>query len=199
MVDIVNDLKSIGYSVDVVTDNNVTVQFLKTAFSAYDVIILKMLAYKFNMRPYYLLTGEPVTPTANERYSEDIVAGHVDRSTQSVYGVSGQFFVKYYNGTVLKGKLIYVMAAESFLGVSDAFRTLGTEVFVGFTGPVYLNWGVGDAVTYLFFHNLASGMNVGVAYTFTMAYLRRGDTGEPVAAPFDTMMFLGNSSYVLRH
>ncbi len=198
-VDVTNDLKTIGYSVDVVTDNNVTVQFLKTALIPYDVVILKMLAYKFGMHPYYLLTGEPVTPTGNTQYNEDIIAGNVDKSTQSVYGVDGQFFTKYYNATGLRGKLIYIMASESFLGISDAFKILGASVFIGFTGPVYLNWGLGDEVTYIFFHDLVSGMNVGLAYTFTMAHLRRGDTGEPVASPFDTMMYLGNASYVLNH
>lgn len=198
VIEVMDDLRSIGYAVDFVKDTNVTVQFMKTGLRGYDIIILRMLAYRFAAHPYFLLTGEPVAPSDLEKNKDDIIAERVDRSTGSVYGVSGAFFERYYNSTSFNGKLVYIMAAESYLTLSDSFRGRGADVFVGYTGPVYLNWGIGDTVTLYFFRALTMGMNVNDAFFLTMSHLRHAGSGSFVAPPFDTMFWVGNGTFRIK-
>ncbi len=184
---IVDDLQSIGYTVDVIAGNNFTVEFLKENLGLYDVIIIRT-GVIWHEGPYRLLTMEKVVDKT--KYAEDLAEKRIYEVSQ-YYAVSINFFSYYYGNGGLDGKLIILLTSNMGMISSTLLRTCGARAVIGFSAPyLSLSWGTADLIIYRTIEYLCRGMTVqeAIRAIYWNVFLH---PWEPVY-PYSTLVYGGD-------
>jgi len=192
--DYVSLLESAGYMVDVLVNEDVSVPFMKTALSSYDLIILRTDAFTLEGTAYWC-TGEEVTITSfqqlNTTYATEIAAHELELSAACV-GFSPTFIHDYYPAGSLHG-LVYGLGSIS-MELSSAFISAGASVFLGFSNDIPLTWGRMDAFSIKFFSYMSQGDTVIDAKANLYSYLNRG---HGVTASWIQLSYTGDGTFAL--
>ena len=70
--DLINDLTSVGYSVDMLNDSQVTVELLESNLRDYSVIIFRTESIEFEGEALSFLTDETATEETINKYQQEI-------------------------------------------------------------------------------------------------------------------------------
>ena len=188
MPNIVSLLQHAGYQVDVLTNEQVSISFLKTGLSKYDLIILRTDFFNMESLTYYC-SGEPVTSNTKGTYASEIAAKELKIGV--CLGFSTLFLRdNYQNGTLRHGLVFALGGGTSDL--STEFLRDGSSVFIGFDQPFSLQWGRMDAYTEQYFKYLVRGYSVKDAQVELRSYLI---TGHGVTADWPQFRWVGDGDY----
>jgi hypothetical protein len=165
----VSVLQKAGYQVDVFLNGNVSIAFLETSLSNYDLIIFRTDSFSYEGAQYFC-AGDPVSPNTPAAFANQILLQEVQVS--ACVGFSLKFIQHNYSPGSLHG-LVYVLASASYQ-LSYVLRSAGASVFLGFTMDFSVRWGRMDAMTQKFFSYLADGYSVNDAIMRLSLYLRAG-------------------------
>ena len=191
--DLMSDLTSAGYSVDVMNDSQVTVEFLKSGLRDYSIIVLRTESIEFEREALSFFTGDIVSEETIAEYQEEISDELVAYSSSKVFRVFPSFIEHFYAPNGLEGKLIYFFSAFSS-SFSSSFMKAGVKVFIGYAGDVYLEWGIGDRATTSLFDFLCRGHNVEASVRETKQLL---NSRWSVSAPFNTISYVGDGTLTI--
>jgi len=183
----VSVLQKAGYQVDVFLNENVSIAFLETGLSNYDLIILRTDSFSYEGAQYFC-AGDPVTPESPGTFAAQILLQEVHVS--ACVGFSLNFIQHNYSPGSLHG-LVYVLASSAYQ-LSYAFHSAGASVFVGFGTDFSLRWGRMDAMTQKFFSYLADGYSVNDASMRLSLYLY---SGHGITANWVPISWVGDGNY----
>lgn len=145
-----NDLTSLltasGFAVDVLKNEQVTVDFFKTQLVNYKIIILRTEAYDWAHVTYWYL-GEFTTSESPAKYAADIAAKRLNFASFTA-GFTARFITDYYKSNPMPGSFVFMVASNSLL-LASAFKTGGASVFVGYWKPLNFGFGLVDDLTKL--------------------------------------------------
>ncbi len=181
--DLMNDLTSIGYSVDVLNSSQVTVEFLESTLINYSIIIFRTESIEFEREALSFLTGEIVSEETINKYQQEISDELVAHTSSKVFRIFPKFIEHFYAPNGLRGKLIYFFSAFSS-SFSSSFMKAGATVFIGYSGDVYLEWGIGDRATTSLFDFLCRGYDVDQSVRETNSCLIAGGAFLPHSIPY---------------
>ena len=182
-------IEKAGYQVDVFLNGEVSIAFLETGLSNYDLIILRTDSFAYEGADYYC-AGDPVTPKSSATFASQILLQEVHVS--ACVGFSTKFIQHNYPSGSLRG-LVYVLAPSS-ANLSYVFRSAGASVFIGYTMDFSLRWGRMDAMTQKYFSYLANGETVIDASWHLSLYLR---AGHGITADWLQLYWVGDGNYVI--
>jgi len=191
--DLMSDLTSVGYSVDVMNDSKVTVEFLESGLRDYSVIVFRTESIEFEGEALSFLTGEIVSGETVAKYQQEISDELVAYTSSNVFRVFPSFVEHFYAPNGLQGKLIYFFSAFSS-SFSSSFMKAGAKVFIGYAGDVYLEWGIGDRATISLFDFLCRGRDVDTSVRETKQLL---NSRWGVSAPFNTISYVGDGAFTI--
>jgi hypothetical protein len=191
--DLLSDLTSVGYSVDVMNSSQVTVEFLESALRDYSVIIFRTESIEFEGEALSFLSGEIVSGETIVKYQQETSDKLVAYTSSKVFRVFPSFIEHFYAPNRLQGKLIYFFSAFSS-SFSSSFMKAGAEVFIGYAGGNgwSLEWGIGDSATTALFDYLCRGYDVSTSVWKTKQLL---NSRWGVSAPFNTISYVGDRTY----
>jgi len=191
--DLINDLTSVGYSVDVMNGSQVTVEFLESGLKDYSVTVFRTESIEFEGEALSFLTGEIVSGETVAKYQQEISDGLVAYTSSKVFRVFPSFIEHFYAPKGLEGKLIYFFSAFSS-SFSSSFMKAGAKVFIGYAGGSgwSLEWGIGDSATASLFDFLCRGHDV---YTSVRETKQLLNSRWGVSAPFNTISYVGDGAF----
>ena len=188
--DLMSDLTSVGYSVDVLNGSQVTVEFLESGLRDYSVIVFRTESIEFEREALSFLTGEIVSEETINKYQQENSDKLVAHTSSKVFRIFPSFIEHFYAPNGLQGKLIYFFSAFSS-SFSPSFMKAGARVFIGYAGNVYLQWGIGDHATTSLFDFLCRGYDVKTSVRETKQIL---NSRWGVSAPFNTISYVGDGA-----
>ena len=181
-------LESAGYQVDVLMNGNVSISFLKSGLSDYDIIILRTDSFYYEGFSYFC-TGEPVTDNASETFAQEISNREIH--VGACIGFSAEFIRLNYLENSLRPGLVFVIDGYS-AELSSPFISAGASVYVGYYDAYPLGWGRIDALSIKWLSYLAKGNSVKEATPLLYNYLTGGH-GDTASWP--TIFWYGNGTY----
>jgi len=191
--DLISDLTSVGYSVDVMNSSQVTVEFLESGLRDYSVIVFRTESIEFEGEALSFLTGEIVSGETTAKYQQEISDGLVAYTSYKVFRVFPGFIEHFYAPDGLQGKLIYFFSAFS-TSFSSSFMKAGAKVFIGYAGGSgwTWDWGTGDSATTSLFDFLRRGYDVYTSVWETKQLLNSRWGASP---PFNTISYVGDGAF----
>jgi len=191
--DLMSDLTSVGYSVDVMNSSQVTVEFLESGLRDYSVIIFRTESVEFEREALSFFAGEIVSGETIAKYQKEISDELVAYTSSKVFRVFPSFIEHFYVPNGFEGKLIYFFSAFSS-SFSSSFMKAGAKVFIGYAGDVYLEWGLGDRATTSLFDFLCRGHDV---YTSVRETKQLLNSRWGISAPFNTISYVGDDEFTI--
>jgi len=188
-----SDLTSAGYSVDIMNGSQVTVEFLESGLRDYSVIVFRTESVEFEREALSFFAGEIVSGETIAKYQKEISDELVAYTSSKVFRVFPSFIERFYAPNGLEGKLIYFFSAFSS-SFSSSFMKAGAEVFIGYAGDVYLEWGLGDRATTSLFDFLCRGHDV---YTSVRETKQLLNSRWGISAPFNTISYVGDGEFTI--
>jgi hypothetical protein len=187
MATYVSLLEHAGYKVDVLQNEQVSISFLKTGLSKYDLIILRTDFYNDESLTYFC-SGEPVTRDTAGTFASEIAAKELRVGV--CLGFSILFLRDYYQSGSLRG-LVYALGGGT-AELSGEFLRAGSSVFIGYDQAFSLQWGRMDAYSQQYFKYLVRGYSVKDAQVELRSYLI---TGHGVTADWPQFRWIGDGDY----
>jgi len=191
--ELMSDLASVGYSVDVLNGSQVTVEFLESGLRDYSVIIFRTESIEFEREALSFLTGEVVTEENTNKYQQEISDELIAHTSSKVFRIFPSFIERFYAPNGLQGKLVYFFSAFSS-SFSSSFMKAGARAFIGYSGDVYLEWGIGDRATTSLFDFLCRGYDVDTSVRETKQLL---NSRWGVSAPFNSISYEGDGALTI--
>jgi len=166
----VSPLEHAGYHVDVLFNENVSVAFLRTGLSQYDLIVLRTDSFTREGLDFFC-SGEPVTSQSRTVFANEISLHELEVS--ACIGFSVAFLHHYYTQNSLREGLVYVLGGPS-AELSSAFLEGGASAFIGYYEPYSVQWGRMDAYSQKLISYLSQGYDVEDAVLKHYLYLHTG-------------------------
>jgi len=181
-------LERAGYSVDVLTDGNVSISFLRTGLARYDIIILRTDSFQYEGMDYFC-SGEPFTYGARHTYSAEISSQEV--SVGACVGFSTLFLRDNYPANSLRHGLVFVIGSDSGV-LASSFLASGAAAFIGYFETFSLSWGRMDVFSEKLLSYLASGSSVSDSVLQLTIYVHLGHGGT---ANWPSVYWTGDGTY----
>jgi hypothetical protein len=189
--DLITSLRSAGYRVDVITNGQVSVQFLRTQLRGYSLIILRTDSFLAQGLTYYCTGMIPVPPTGiiayQKAYASQIQARELQVSSCLAFSL---LFLQHNYPSGLNG-LLYVVGANG-QDLANPFLSAGGKVAIGYEDAVGVTWGRMDTMTLALFKYLTQGYTVIESFARVDAELHSGHGGT---ADWPEMYWLGNGDF----
>jgi hypothetical protein len=162
-------LEKVGYHVDVLVNENVSIAFLKTELAKYDVIIMRTASFSYE-GVNFLCSGEPITSNTTA-YASGISSNELHIGV--CLGFSSLFLRHNYGADSLRHGLVFMLGSGA-AELSSVFLSAGSAAFVGFYESFSMGWGSMDAFTQAFLKYLSEGNTVKEAIVELDMYLYSG-------------------------
>jgi hypothetical protein len=151
-------LTSAGYSVTVLNNGNVTLDFITTKLNNYNLIIWRTNTFSWNHATYWYV-GERANPQTLNKYSKDFTSGAVDMHA-GIIGVSLSFLQGRLAAASLQNVKLMVIISSTGDIVASAFTNAGVRSIIYCMGTITLQFGTIDDLTTELLSYLAKGQNV---------------------------------------
>jgi hypothetical protein len=160
-------LWSAGYNVTVLTDSEITVNFLTTKLNNYDVVIWRTNAYNW-LHVNYWYVGELSNHATLTAYASDYQAGWLD-NTNGILGISIDFISHHFGPGSLSHVKLMMMISSISIFVGQFLIKAGVKSFIDFYAGFSLQFDLIDYITAHIIRSLTSGKNVGDSVTNTVS------------------------------
>jgi len=182
-----SEVEDAGYQVDVLLNEKVTIEFLKTGLAAYDLIILRTDSFVLGGNTYYC-SGEPTSFETRVRLANEIASQEVRVGV--CVGFSAIFLHNSYPEDTLQPGLVYAVGSGT-AELAWAFLGAGSAVFAGYYEDWSLSWGRMDSLSIKLFHYLGLGYSVKDAMIQLDGYMHRGHGNT---ANWPSLFWAGNGN-----
>ena len=194
-------LSQAGYSTTVLTDNNVTVDFLVNQLNNYDIVIWRTDIYTWSHVEYFYV-GEMVNGATEQKYAADFSQGWINANA-GILGVTPNFLSEHLGNNSLSNVKLMIIEGSNSVDIAPTFITAGATSVIYCNGLINLDYGLMDDLTSNLLDYLCSGENVYSAVFNSVNYLNnqaglqsqlRSNIDDAYIPPF---WFLGSSSLTI--
>jgi hypothetical protein len=173
---IVGELQSAGYTVTVLTNGNVTLDFLVSQLNNYNIIIWRTDAYTWMHREFWYV-GQLSNGAIQEKYASDFTNGWINGNA-GIVGVSLDFIYEHFTAKSLSNvKLAILMSTDS--GVfAPVITSAGATSVIYCIGTISLSYSLIDDLTGQVLAYLVAGQSVYDAVYNTVSPFVNGSQPE---------------------
>jgi hypothetical protein len=155
---IVEQLQSVGYQVTVLTNANVTIDFLVSQLNNYNVIIWRTDAYTWMHREFWYV-GQLANSAVQEEYASDLSNGWINGNA-GIMGVSLDFINEHFPANSLSNVKLAILISTDSDVFGTSLNSAGVSAVVYCNGAVSLSFSLIDDLTAMLMSNLVQGQSV---------------------------------------
>ena len=172
-------LQSSGYQVSMLTNTQVTLDFLLTQLNNYDIVIWRTNTYNWKHVEYWYV-GELASSGAETEYQSDFAQGYINGNA-GIIGVSLGFFSEHFTtGTLSNVKLMILISTDSD-SFAQFFLTAGANTVIFSNGAISLAFGEIDDLTNQVVASLSTGQDVYAAvYGVVSPFVQNANIEDPL-------------------
>jgi hypothetical protein len=188
-----------GYTVTVMKDTQVTLNFLTTQLNNYDVVFWRTNVYEWHHVTYWYV-GELTNKATMQAYSGDVANGNVD-DTNAILGVDMNFLFKHFPTGSLNHVKLAVLTGSSSANIAAVFIGAGVKGTVDYYQSVSLAFGETDGITTIVVSYLTSGVSLQNAVWQTLIpFISQQINGGPdpgEASQIPPIWYMGNGTLTI--
>lgn len=194
---ITDQLQSVGYQVTVLTNGNVTLDFLVNQLNNYNLIIWRTDSYTWQHREFWYV-GQLANSAVQAEYASDFAQGYIN-GMGGIMGVSLEFIMEHFPAHSLTNVNFMLLIATDSNVFSPVFNTAGANAVVYCNGQVSLSFSLIDDLAGQLTSYLVQGQTVyNAVYNTVSPFVQNTQMEDPLdssyAPPF---WFTGNSTVVI--
>ena len=195
--DITYYLTHAGYQVTMLTNANVTVDFLLTQLNNYSIVIWRTNTYNWKHIEYWYV-GELATPALEIQYASDFAEGWMNGNA-GILGVNLNFFSEHFTpGTLNNVKLMILISTDSD-SFAEFFLSAGATTVIFANGAISLSYGEIDDLTNQVVAGLSTGQNVYTAvFGVVSPFIQNSNNEDPLDTSYSPpFWYQGDGTLVL--
>ncbi|HUK50869.1 MAG TPA: hypothetical protein VLV18_07515 [Terriglobales bacterium] len=173
---ILGELQSAGYTVTVLADGNVTLDFLVSQLNNYNVIIWRTDAYTWMHREFWYV-GQLSNSAIQEKYASDFTNGWINGNA-GIVGVSLDFIYEHFPANSLSNVKLAVLMSTDSGAFAPVINSAGTKSVIYCIGSVSLSYSLIDDLTGQMLSYLVHGQSVYNAVWNTVSPFVNGSQPE---------------------
>jgi len=177
--DVTYYLTHAGYQVTMLTNSQVTVDFLLTQLNNYSIVIWRTNTYTWKHIEYWYV-GELATPALEIQYASDFTEGWMNGNA-GILGVSLNWFSEHFTpGTLSNVKLMILISTDSD-SFAEFFLSAGATTVIFANGAISLSYGQIDDLTNQVVASLSIGQNVyNAVFGVVSPFIQSANTEDPL-------------------
>ena len=194
---IADRLKSIGYAVTTLKDEQVTIDLMLSGLNAYDVIIWRTDSYSWAHRNYWYV-GEMATQWVLSSYSNDFANYALDNHA-GIVGVNLSFFQRHYSSLSLSMVKLAIILTSMSSAIATEFNHAGAQSVMFCVNTISLQFGMVDDLAGQVVSYLAMGYKLSDAiWTTVSPYLSSVPPEDPLDSTYSPpFWYLGDGSLTI--
>ena len=153
--DITYYLTHMGYQVTMLTDTNVTVDFLLTQLNNYSIIIWRTNTYTWKHVEYWYV-GQLANSAVETQYASDFLQGWMNGNA-GVLGISAAFFGGHFTSGMLSNVKLMILISSDSDAFAEFFVNAGATTVIFANGGIDLAYGEIDDLT----NEVVAGLSMG--------------------------------------
>jgi len=155
---IVGQLQSAGYQVTLLTNGNVTVDFLVNQLNNYNVIIWRTDTYTWMHREFWYV-GQLANSVSQVTYAADFSNGWINGNA-GVIGVSLDFIYEHFPANSLSNVKVAILLSTDSDSLGTVLTTAGAKAVIYCIGTISLSFSLIDDLAGTVTSNLVRGQSV---------------------------------------
>ena len=155
---IVKQLQSVGYHVTVLTNTNVTLDFLVTQLNNYNVIIWRTDSYTW-MHQEFWYVGQLANSAVQAEYASDFANGWINGNA-GIIGVNLEFINEHFPANSLSNVKLAILISTDSDTFGSTLSSAGAKAVVYCDGSIDLSFSMIDDLTAMLMSNLIQGQSV---------------------------------------
>jgi hypothetical protein len=176
-----------GYQVTMLTNTQVTVDFLLTQLNNYSIVIWRTNTYTWKHIEYWYV-GELASSQVETQYASDFVQGWMNGNA-GILGVSTSFFSGHFTSGMLSNVKLMILISSDSNSFADYLLNAGATTVIFSNGAISLGFGEIDDLTNQVVAGLSMGQNVYTAvYGVVSPFVQNSNPEDPLdtnyAPPF---------------
>jgi hypothetical protein len=181
--DITDYLTHSGYQVTMLTNTQVTVDFLLTQLNNYSIIIWRTNTYTWQHMEYWYV-GESANSGVEKQYASDFAQGWINANA-GIVGVSLGFFSEHFTSNMVSNVKLMILISTDSHSFADFFLNAGANTVIYATGPIDLSDGQIDDLTNRVVASLSVGQNVyDAVYSAVSPYIQNTNPEDPLDSSY---------------
>lgn len=168
-----------GYKVTMLTNTQVTIDFLLTQLNNYSIVVWRTNTYTWKHIEYWYV-GQLDNSGVETQYASDFANGWMNGNA-GILGVSLGFFSEHFtSGTLNNVKLMILIASDSD-SYAEFFLRAGATTVVFANGAIDLSFGQIDDLTNQVVASLSMGQSVySAVYGVVSPFIQNANTEDPL-------------------
>ena len=181
--DITYYLTQLGYNVTMLTNTQVTVDFLLTQLNNYSIVIWQTNTYTWKHIEYWYV-GELANSGVETQYATDFANGWMNGNA-GILGVSLGFFSNHFTSGMLSNVKLMILIATDSDSFAGFFINAGATTAIFANGAVDLSFGQIDDLTTQVVAGLFMGQNVYTAvYGVVSPFAQNSNPEDPLDSSY---------------
>lgn len=181
--DITYYLTHSGYLVTMLTNTQVTVEFLLTQLNNYSIVIWRTNTYTWKNVEYWYV-GELASSGAETQYASDFAQGWISANA-GMLGVSAGFFSEHFTSGMLSNVRLMILVSSDSHSFAESFIDAGATTVIFTTGAISLAYGQIDDLTNEVVGSLSMGQNVNNAvYSAVSPYIQNSNPEDQLDSSY---------------
>ena len=190
-------LQSMGYSVTMLKDQQVTLDLITSGLNNYNVIIWRTDDYTYAHRMFWY-AGEHANQATLAKYAADVASNLIDLHA-GVLGISLGFFQKYLTSQSLRNVKLMILLSSDSNAIAPIFISAGAAAVIYCMNEISLQFGIVDDLATQVVAYLAQGDSVlNALWTTISPYLQNQTPEDPLDSTYSPpFWYVGNGNLIL--
>jgi len=172
-----------GYQVTMLTNTQVTVNFLLTQLNNYSIVIWRTNTYTWKHIEYWYV-GQLATPAVEIQYANDFANGWMNGNA-GILGVSLNFFTNHFTSPMLSNVKLMILISTDSESFAQTLLSAGATTVIFSNGAVDLSFGQTDDLTTQVVASLSMGQNVYTAvYGVVSPFAQNSNPEDPLDSTY---------------
>jgi hypothetical protein len=181
--DITYYLTHMGYQVTMLTNTNVTVDFLLTQLNNYSIVIWRTNTYTWKHVEYWYV-GQLANSGVETQYASDFAQGWMNGNA-GVLGVSAGFFSGHFTSGMLTNVKLVILISSDSDAFAEFFLTAGATTVIFANGAIDLAYGEIDDLTNQVVAGLYMGQNVyNAVFSAVSPFIQNTNPEDPLDSSY---------------
>ncbi|HUK27679.1 MAG TPA: hypothetical protein VLV31_04580 [Candidatus Acidoferrales bacterium] len=190
-------LQSMGYTVTMLKNQQVTLDLITSGLSSYNIIIWRTDDYTYAHRMFWY-AGEHANQHTLAKYEADVSSNLIDVHA-GILGLSLDFFQKYLTSQSLRNVKLMILLSSDSNSIAPIFISAGAAAVIYCMSQISLQFGIVDDLATQIVAYLSQGDSVlNALWTTISPYLQNQTPEDPLDSTYSPpFWYLGNGNLTL--
>ena len=172
-----------GYQVTMLTNTQVTVDFLLTQLNNYSIVIWRTNTYNWKHVEYWYV-GQLANSGVEQEYATDFANGWMNANA-GILGISLNFFSEHFTSPILSNVKLMILISTDSDSFAQIFLKAGATTVIFANGPVDLSFGQTDDLTDQVVASLSMGQSVyNAVYGVVSPFAQNSNPEDPLDSTY---------------